>query len=186
MRFFIALELPPENKQQLKVIQNELAKLIPQARITDNQKLHLTLAFLAEQPTEMLKSLTELIEKAVKGISQFMVTPAYIDGFPNLHHPHILWMGVKGDVDKLFLIREKLKDGLKELDMRIDERRYTPHIAIAKLDNFQMTDSIENALEDIATTPLDSIKVSSIKLFESIPEEGFHRHNTLAEISLQP
>lgn len=184
MRYFIALELPEENRQQLQAIQNELSKLIPQARITNNEKLHLTLAFLAEQPAEMLQPLTSLIKNAVASIPKFSVTPSYIDGFPNLHHPNILWMGVKGDIDKLFLIRERLKDGLHKLNIQIDERRYTPHIAIAKLKNYELPQSVESALEKIATHPLSPIQVYSIKLFESIPEEGFHRHNTLAEIEL--
>lgn len=55
MRFFIALEIPRENLAQLKSIQTKLHTLIPQARLTDLDKIHLTLAFMGEQPDYIKK-----------------------------------------------------------------------------------------------------------------------------------
>lgn len=87
MRFFIALEIPNKNRLQLQSIQNDLHKLIPQTRLTDFEKIHLTLAFLGEQPDDLQNQLTQIIQTATSGVANFEVTPAYIDGFPNIHHP---------------------------------------------------------------------------------------------------
>lgn len=185
MRFFIALEIPSENLLQFQAIQAKLHKLIPQVRVTDFEKIHLTLAFLGEQPDELKEKLVQIIQKAVEGVPSFEVTPAYIDGFPNIHHPNILWVGVKGDIDKVLLIREYIKDGLASLHLPVDERRFVPHISIAKFNKeFSVDRSLEVNLEKIMTEDLTPIKISSIKLFESVPEKGFHKHNTLAEIKL--
>ncbi len=185
MRFFIALEIPSDNKLQFQAIQAKLHKLIPQVRVTDFEKIHLTLAFLGEQPDELRNKLTEIITKAAEGVSSFEVTPAYIDGFPNIHHPQVLWVGVKGDIDKVLLIREYIKDGLESLHLPVDERRFVPHITIAKFsNNLKVDQKLEVELEKLVAMPFDPIKITSIKLFESVPEEGFHKHNTLAEIKL--
>lgn len=53
MRFFIALEIPKENLAQFKAIQDSLHTLIPQARLTALDKIHLTLAFIGEQPDKL-------------------------------------------------------------------------------------------------------------------------------------
>ncbi len=187
MRFFIALEIPSENLPAFQSIQQSLHTLIPQSKITDVSKIHLTLAFLGEQDPDLKEKLVQIIQKAVQGISQFKVTPAYIDGFPTLHNPNILWVGVKGDIDKIILIREGIKDGLESLNLPVDARRFIPHITIAKLNGkFHINRDLEINLEKIMTkNPLEPIKISSIKLFESVPNEGFHKHNTLAEIKLQ-
>lgn len=186
MRFFIALEIPSKNIPQFKSIQDRLSKLIPQARITDLDKIHLTLAFLGEQPYELKDKLVQIIQKAVQGISPFGVTPAYIDGFPNLHSPNILWVGVKGDIDKVLHIREHIKDGLANLHLPIDERRFVPHISIAKFnDQIRVGRNLEVNLEKIMAQAFDPIKITSIKLFESVPNKGFHSHNTLAEVELK-
>ncbi len=185
MRFFIALEIPSENRLQFQAIQAKLHTLIPQVKITDLDKIHLTLAFLGEQLDQLEDKLVEIIRKAVKDIHSFEVTPAYIDGFPNIHHPNILWVGVKGDIDKILLIRERIKDGLEQLHFPVDERRFVPHISIAKLNNpLNISINLEENLEKIMTEDLTPIKISSIKLFESVANEGFHKHNTLAEVKL--
>ena len=185
MRYFIALEIPIENSFQFQAIQTSLSKIIPQAKITDLDKIHLTLAFLGEQDERLKKKLVQIMIKAAKDIPIFEVTPAYIDGFPNIHEPNILWIGVKGDIDKVLLIRERIKDSLKELKLPVDERRFIPHITIAKLkEAIKVDQKLEVELEKLMTLPFDPIKISSIKLFESIPNEGFHRHNTLAEVKL--
>lgn len=186
MRFFIALEIPNKNLLQFQAIQDRLHKLIPQVKLTNSDKIHLTLAFIGEQSDELKNKLTQIIQTAATGIATFEVTPAYIDGFPNLHHPQVLWVGVKGDIDKVLLIRERIKDGLENLRLPVDERRYTPHITFAKFNNqIQITKELEVELEKIMAISFDPIQISSIKLLESIPSGSFHKHNTLAEVKLK-
>ena len=185
MRFFIALEIPSENISQFQSIQQRLHTLIPQSRITDLDKIHLTLAFIGEQSDELKEKLVNIIQQAVKNVASFKVTPAYIDGFPNIHHPNVLWVGVKGDIDKVLLIREYIKDGLASLHLPVDERRFVPHITIAKFnEEFNIDRNLEINLEKIMAESFEPIQITSIKLFESVANEGFHSHNTLAEIKL--
>ncbi len=187
MRFFIALEIPEENKAQFQAIQASLHTLIPQARLTTPDKIHLTLTFIGEQPDELKDKLTQVLLDAATGIPSFEITPAYIDGFPNIHHPQVLWVGVKDDIDKIFIIHERIQDGLETLHLPTDERRFIPHITIAKLNNqlsFSVDRNLERNLEKIMASNLEPIQVSSIKLFESVADGGLHRHNTLAEIKL--
>ena len=166
-------------------IQKDLHTLIPQARLTNLEKIHLTLAFVGEQEDYLKPDLISIIKDAAKGIASFEVAPGYIDGFPNLHNPEVFWVGVKGDIDKIFLIRERVKDGLEYLNLPIDDRRFIPHITIAKINNhFKLDRKLEAKLEQITSKPFGPIKITSIKLFESIPSGGFHKHNTLAEIKL--
>jgi RNA 2',3'-cyclic 3'-phosphodiesterase len=185
MRYFIALEIPDESKKQLQDVQNELKKIIPQAKLTDNDKLHITIAFIGEQPDDIQAKLVDAIEVAARGIPPFILTPGYIDGFPNLHNPNIIWVGVKDDIDKLFLIRERIKDALVDLALTVDERRYTPHIAIAKLRNdYHLNSEHEKQLEQLMLAQYQPIQVTALKLFKSTPDHGFHQHNTLAQIPL--
>lgn len=185
MRFFIALEIPSENELQFKAIQQSLHTLIPQARLTAVDKIHLTLAFIGEQSDTLKNQLVSIIKTSVADTKPFEVIPAYIDGFPNIHHPQVLWVGVKGDIDKVLLIREGIKDGLESLHLPVDSRRFIPHISIAKFNHsFSIDRNLEVSLEKIMAISFDPIQISSIKLFESVPEGDLHTHNTLAEIKL--
>ncbi len=84
----------------------------------------------------------------------------------------------------LFRIRERIKDGLVELKLDADVRRFIPHIALGKVSNFNLSASQELQIEKLEQIRFASIKVASIKLYESIPDNGLHSHNTLAEIKL--
>lgn len=185
MRFFIALHIPPENQFEIKLIQQEIISIFPEAKLTEPDKLHVTIAFIGEQPAQMEYGLTEIIKQAVIDIPAFDLTPGYIDGFPHLHNPHTLWIGVKDDIDKLFILRERIKDSLSLLNEPLDQRRYVPHIAIAKMPpDLQITSEQERKLEKIMQKNFKPIKIDSVKLYESIPDHDFHKHNTLAEIKL--
>lgn len=186
MRYFIALEIPDESRRELEAVQQQLKELFPPIRLTDNDKLHLTIAFVGEKPDELKEHLIGALKRATDSITSFEVAPAYIDGFPNLHHARTLWVGVKGDLDKLFVVRERVKDELAKLGLDVDERRYVPHIAIGKAANFYLPPGQEKNIEEMMSHHyFQPIQITSIKLFESIPEEGFHKHNTLAEIPLE-
>lgn len=184
MRFFIALEIPDSSKDDLFKIQDRLKKILPNFKPSDVDKLHLTIAFVGEQPENLKESLIKVLERAAENIPHFTVTPGYIDGFPHLHKAHVLWIGVKGDIDKLFLVRHRIKDGLQSLKLNVDERRFIPHIALGKISGLNLTADQENELEKLESASFDPIEVKSIKLFESTPGHGFHQHNTLAEIKL--
>lgn len=185
MRFFIALDLPADSRNQLIAVQQKIKELVPAARLTDPNKLHLTIAFVGEQLDEYKDHLIKIIEDAVQNISTFSVTPSYIDGFPHLHSAHTLWVGINGEIDELYKLRHHIKDGLESLDLPVDERRFVPHIAIAKIKNFHLNPEVEKKFEEIMSGDFHPIEVSSIKLFESIPDDGFHSHNTLAQIPLK-
>lgn len=184
MRFFIALDLPEESKSQIQKIQVQIKELIPEIRITDKEKLHLTVAFIGEQKEYLKNRLEEAISDSVKNIHAFTLIPSYLDGFPHLHTAHTLWIGVKGDTDALYILRHHIKDRLLALGLDVDERRYTPHIAIAKGDKINITPYKEQAIEKIMSAHFTPIQVKSVKLFESIPNHGFHSHNTLIEVHL--
>lgn len=181
------MEIPDECRKNLEVVQSDLQQIVPEVRLTKNNKLHLTIAFIGEQPDSMIGNFTNVITEAVSGISPFPIIPAYIDAFPTIHHPHTFWVGVKGDIDKLFVIRERIKDGLAKLGLNTDDRRYIPHIAVGKVSSqYDLSEDQEEKLQEIAVKEdFKSIDIISIKLFESIPEEGFHTHNTLAQIPLE-
>ena len=184
MRFFIALDIPSQSEHQLTDIQNKLKSILPQVSLTYPEKFHLTLTFVGEQPEELKEPLINVLKNSAREIPPFSVTPCCLDGFPHFHTANVLWLGVKGEIDKLIKIRHHIKDGLTQLGLDTDSRRFIPHIAIAKAHDLKITFEQEKLLEKIIPENLNSIFVDSIKLYESVPSKGLHEHNTLAEIKL--
>lgn len=185
MRFFIALEIPELSKSQIRSVQQGLKALIPQIRLADTSKIHLTIAFPGDQADSLQNKLTQVIQEAVLGIDPFEVTPSFLGAFPNLDHPYTFWIGVKGGVLRLHLLQKRIKQALEDLNLPIDKRPYTPHIAIAKIQNYSLPKVMRVRVEELMQQPFNPIYITKVKLFESVPEGGFHTHNTLAEIELK-
>lgn len=208
MRFFIALEITNENKAQIRLIQQEVGKILPRAKLTNLNEFHLTLAFIGEQPDTLKEKLIETITRAASGVPPFSVVPSFIGGFPHLHRCNVIWVGVNGQIDKLMIIQEKIQTDLAYLHLPTNNRPFTPHITIAKQQGLVVDHKLQDKLQNIMRGPLHPIEVNSIKLFESIPDQpariatspdyatslragqsvaggGFHTHNTLAEIKLR-
>lgn len=185
MRFFIALELAEKNKEEIRALQEKLGIALPQVKLTDYKKLHFTIAFIGEHRDDIKEPLAQIINQATENIHPFAITPSFLDGFPRLHEPHTLFLGVKGDVDQLFFLQERIKDGLMKLHLEVDNRRFVPHIAVAKLFDSTLSLAKEEELEQLViSSNLSPIEVGSVKLFESVADEGTHIHNLLAEIRL--
>ena len=103
-------------------------------------------------------NLIQILQEAAKGILPFKVTPSYIDGFPHLHSANTLWIGINGEIDELYKLRHHIKDGLQSLNLPVDQRRFVPHIAIAKLGNdFELSESVEKRLEELMNKPFSPI-----------------------------
>ncbi len=185
MRFFIALEIPEKSRTELERVQSHLSQIIPSLRPTNPEKLHLTIAFIGEQPESLKEDLIHVITEAVKDIPSFNVSPGIVDGFPNIHQPNVIWVGVNGQLDNLLVIRERVKDGLANLGLITDERRFVPHITLGKPNGgINLSKKQEQELQELSLKHYSPIGIESIKLFESVPEGSFHRHNTLAEVKL--
>jgi RNA 2',3'-cyclic 3'-phosphodiesterase len=184
MRFFIALSIPGGYIHCLEDVQKNLKEILPEVGLTPREKLHLTLDFLGEHPDEIQNDLTESLRKACLGIKPFSIAPAYIDAFPNIHHPHTFWVGVKGDIDHLVILRERIKDEIINLGIPVDDRRFVPHIKIGGIPSREITPGEEEKIQHIPFENLDTIYINSIRLYNSVPDGSFHRHNMLAEIKL--
>lgn len=184
MRFFIALEIPDKNRTELIKTQQKIKQIIPEIRLTDPDKLHITIAFVGEQDKGLADDLIKIITASTDGVSPFTLTPGAMGGFPSLHDPSVLWMGVNGELDKLLIIEERIRDGLSSLNLSVDSRRYIPHIALGKTTNIKLGRSQEDEVLKVALDEFSPIEISSIKLFESVPTGTLHVHNTLAEIKL--
>lgn len=75
-----------------------------------------------------------------------------------------------------------------KLNLDTDERRFIPNITIAKFNGnshpLEISLKLEEKLQGLMQNAFTPIRITSIKLFESLPLEGFHKHNTLAEVKL--
>jgi 2'-5' RNA ligase len=73
------------------------------------------------------------MEQAAAGVSPFRLTVSEVGAFPNLRQPRVLWVGIKGEIEKLLTLQRDIDDGLVPLRFAKELRPFTPHLTLARL-----------------------------------------------------
>ena len=134
IRSFIAIELPQAVKTGLQQLQTELT--LPQysfVKCVSPEGIHLTLKFLGNISAQKVTDITGVMEQASQGVNPFQLRLTEVGAFPNMRRPRVLWVGIKGEVDKLVDWQQRLDNGLVPLGFAKETRPFTPHLTLARV-----------------------------------------------------
>jgi len=177
VRSFIAIELPDELKLGLTQLEAQLKMSKPPwVKWVDPYSIHLTLKFLGSIAVDRISEITRAMEEAVQGIAPFSLEVKDLGVFPNLRRVQVVWVGIRGEVDKLSQLQQHLESNLARLDFAPETRPFTPHLTLARLRNQASLDERQSFGQLIAITKFEAtytIKVDAISLMRSqLTREG--------------
>lgn len=124
MRTFLAIDLPDGVKDALEAVQDDL----PFGRAVAAESLHLTLAFLDEQPDSILEAAHESLERLEA--ADFAVEIRGLGTFGR-RFPRVLYAGVAEEAPVQGL-RRKVLAALREAGLVLPRTRYRPHVTLAR------------------------------------------------------
>ncbi len=189
IRSFIAIELPEEVKAGLRRLQTEL-KLPEQTFVkwVAPESIHLTLKFLGNISPQKVSEITKVMEQASQGVSPFQLEVTEVGAFPNLRQPRVLWVGIRGEVDKLIAWQQRIDNGLIPLGFIKEKRAFTPHLTLARLREGCSPGDRRDFGELVVKTPIEAsykFKVTSLSLMRSQLLPGGAVYSRLAEVKLK-
>jgi 2'-5' RNA ligase len=189
IRSFIAIELPEEVKSGLQRLQAELK--LPQhsfVKCVAPDGIHLTLKFLGNISSQKVAEITGVMEQASRGISPFQLQITELGAFPNMRQPRVLWVGIKGELDKLKAWQKRIDDGLAPLGFTKETRPFTPHLTLARVRDNCSPEDRRSLGELVMKTPLEvdyALTVNSLNLMRSQLLPGGAVYSRLAEVKLK-
>jgi RNA 2',3'-cyclic 3'-phosphodiesterase len=127
MRLFVALDLPWEVKEQLA----DLSCNIAGARWVPTDNFHLTLRFIGEASRLQAEEI-DLALATLRGRS-FAFSLSGLGWFEKAGRVSALWAGVERNAD-LARLQSKVETALHRIGLPPDRRRFTPHVALARMD----------------------------------------------------
>jgi RNA 2',3'-cyclic 3'-phosphodiesterase len=158
IRLFTAVRLPVHIRMALPVPEGTGMKTVPAAN------LHITLRYLGEIRREK----TDELRSALRTVSfnPFTATVMGTGCFPNRRNPAVLWFGVQpaGQFEAIFY---RIEDALRPLGYGPEQRRYHPHITVARTDAHAKKEAVSFLGEYAAFNAGDFI-VEEFVLYESI------------------
>lgn len=165
LRLFFALWPDATTRTALMQLQAGM-----QGRLVPYDNLHLTLAFLGQQPVALLPALKDLLTRIPP--ATLMLTIDRLGYFPR---KHIAWAGVYDVPQVLLMLHQSLTEGLQRAGVLLkQEHDFKPHITLAR----------DAALPaDMVFTPI-LWQAGEIALVQSTTETDGTRYGVLASRSL--
>lgn len=172
MRLFVAIPVPEEVKQYAYAIRNKLEFLKADIKWVEYENYHLTLKFLGEVEDYKINRVQRCLMQAAESSPSFVLQLSDLGFFPNRRHPRVLWIGVKGELDKADFLGERIDAYLNELGFEDDKKR-TFHLTLGRIRSEKNQDKlIEKIYEINQNITLHKFTVNNFLLMESYLYSG--------------
>jgi 2'-5' RNA ligase len=179
MRLFIAMNFPEELRTHWLAQTAGLRGIAPNARWAPTAQMHLTLAFLGEQPESLVGSLLAAIDGITTTSSRLSLAMQGVGAFPNWRRARVVWLGVE-QAPALMALAESVVRACRDLGMELEDRRFHPHITLGRLDE-RVHPRVIRDLERAASaiTERTVAEVDSVDLMASTLGAGPAKHELL-------
>ncbi len=188
IRAFLAIELPDEVKTTLaRLIDDVTRARVNGLKPVKPKNVHITLKFFGDVKTEQVKSITNVITNASRGIRPFTVKLGGVGVYPNNKNARILWVGLDGEMAPLQDAQRRIDGALRRIGIEPESREFSPHLTIARIrDRTPPTDRrrATEALFSAEFNPGLSIPVKNVSLVRSVLLPDGPEYMRLAHIPL--
>jgi 2'-5' RNA ligase len=171
IRAFIAVELPEGLKKELAELEIRLKKSNPPiVKWVDPNSIHITLKFLGEISEDSIDELMLAIEESAQGIPSYRLEVGEVGAFPNLNRVQVVWVGVKGELDKIAQLQQRIESNTEQLGFPRESRAFTPHLTIGRVRNdasLSERERLGKLLTDTKFTAMYNIEASAVNLMKS-------------------
>ena len=169
IRTFISIDVP---------ITDEISSLlrslrdIKGIRVPPEGQIHLTLKFLGDTDEKKVTKLCASLGEALVDTSSFDVVIEGVGAFPNERNPRVLWMGVK-EPDELIRIAEIVDGTVRKMNLRCDDKKFSPHITVGRIDG---RPDLKEIFKENKGKGFCSFRCSSVKVMKSelTPKGAIH------------
>ena len=181
MRLFVALDIPDDVRSSLAALTAKLRPACRNARWVRIEGLHVTLKFIGETPTEKI----EMIKTALAAIpprEPILINFQGLGFFPNDRRPRVLWAGINAGTE-LAEIAAAIESSLIPLGIPRDERTFSPHLTLARLETPRVLDAMQDAVKKAGQTKFGYIAATEFHLYQSVLKPGGAEYTRLATFS---
>lgn len=179
IRSFIAIDLGSQIVDQIVALQRTLRDTGADVKLVEAENIHITVRFLGE----ISLSLVERIGEELKTLrfDTFETSLQGVGVFPDMRRINVVWIGIERNVLELVGLHGQVESRLKKLNIRPDNRGFSPHITIARVKSARNKDKLGEAILAMQDKEFGAFPVDSVKLKKSVLTPKGPVYTTLAE-----
>ncbi|MEC9274481.1 MAG: RNA 2',3'-cyclic phosphodiesterase [Candidatus Neomarinimicrobiota bacterium] len=175
IRIFISVFVPKEIVNIKEMLKTTIDTRGIKIRWVRDGNMHLTLKFIGNTTEESIDSINNAIHDVVKDTPFINLSISGTGCFSKRDRANTLWVGIKGDLDKLEQLILNINNKLEPLGFPIERRKFLPHITIARINsNQKKKPDISNFLNTtFMELPMKIVKINLMQS-QSFPKGSFY------------
>ena len=133
----------------------------------DIGNLHVTLAFIGSTDEQMVKKVVVELNNDLK---RFGSIDFHLTGFGiirNFNDPRVIWTGIEAPA-RLIEAHEIVKRSLDGLNIKLEDRKFMPHLTIARIKNMKDKNNLQKLIQKYNGIRFQDVTISEIVYYESI------------------
>ncbi len=171
LRAFIAADLSPVVREAVARVSAHLRQQLAglPLRWVAPENMHLTLKFLGDVSARNLRLLEKMLAGEAAQHQAFEFGVGTLGAFPNIRHPRVIWVGVRGP-EALQRLHEGIEAAMARLGYPREQRPYQPHLTLARVVRNAPAEVIRRVSRVLRTEQvgyLGSVRVEAVHLYRS-------------------
>ena len=182
MRLFLAIDPGSECRRRIATFIDDLRGLTTGIRWVNEEKLHITLAFLGEVSETRVPQLTERVRRSTDTHSPFAVGVENGGVFPDWRRPRVVWLGLR-DGGELQRLGNEIVSTCATLGFPSDHP-FRAHLTIGRVKDRLATTELESLRAKLATVKTHHFDVTRVILMRSVLGRAGSVYSELASFPL--
>jgi len=190
IRAFVAVPLPDQVVGELRTVQHELKRRVPNrsVRWVHPESIHLTLKFLGDTPEEKLIGVKKGLTAIAHNAPPFDLSIGGLGCFPNPDNARVLWVGVEEPTGCLEIMHRAIEEVMETLGYERERRDFHPHLTIGRVRRRTRRGERRRIGDIVSSRPeskLADITADHFELIQSVLKPTGAEYTTLHRFELQ-
>jgi RNA 2',3'-cyclic 3'-phosphodiesterase len=186
VRLFVALQIPDSVRNYYAGLIDELRRLDAKAspkkpKWVRPENLHVTLKFIGNSDPAKLDSICAALAN-VRSPQEIRLHFRGLGFFPNAKRPRVVWGGMEAS-GNLAPMAHAVDQQIATLVFSAEERAFTPHLTLARLDPPVIAPELQAAIEKQGARDFGELRSSEFHLIESKLKPTGAEYTTLKSFS---
>jgi 2'-5' RNA ligase len=167
IRSFIAIDLPEDTRVKITAVQERLKQSRAGVRWVKPAGIHLTLKFLGNILPAQVDDIAAAAAQLLRGEPTITLCAAGLGCFPSPRKPRVIWVGLRGEVERLVNIQAGLEQALEPLGFAREGRGFRPHLTIGRVKDRHQLQPLIEAMSTLELPEFNSFDADEIILYKS-------------------
>jgi 2'-5' RNA ligase len=184
VRSFIAMDLPASVVCRLEDAQQGLKALKLRAKWVRPENIHLTLKFLGNVSAGQIDAIASAMARAVDDQAALVLALRGVGFFPGIKRARVIWMGLGGQIQRLFALQRTLEEQLAAIGFAMEKRPFKGHLTLGRIQQTVAPHVMRRVMDDYLNFSGDEFIAGRICLFQSDLQPSGPVYSRLKQVDL--